>query len=177
MAIRPKSRYTYTQDKCITDFGLYQWGTDFRLGTTRHKQGKCLHPCLHSACTRILGNRQVLAPVPALMGSMLSPMPALVGIMLAPCSHFCLSAVFPSGRYTVTECRLFSSVGKKNKATGTDATRGMTNVCLDKPSAESSESPRVFGLTKTLGGYHYRQSRNDNRTPLRAYQPKGKSET
>ena len=48
---------------------------------------------------------------------------------------------------------------------------------LDKPPAGPSESPRIFGLTKMLGGYHYRQSRNDNRTPPRSHQPKGKSET
>ena len=134
-----------------------------------NKWRKCLHLCLHSACTKISGNRQVLAP----MGIMLSPMPALVGIMLAPCCHFCLSAVFHSGRYAVMGWRLFSSVGKRNRTTGTDAVKGMTNARLDKPS----ESPRVFGLTKTLGGYHYRQSRNDNRTPPRSHQPKGKSET
>ncbi len=42
------------------------------------------------------------------------------------------------------------------------------------PPAGLSESPRVFGPTKTLGGYHYRQSRNDNRTPPRSHQPKRK---
>ncbi|RKI37366.1 hypothetical protein D7V86_23330 [bacterium D16-51] len=42
------------------------------------------------------------------------------------------------------------------------------HVRLDKPPAGPSESPRIFGLTKMLGGYHYRQSRNDNRTPPRS---------
>lgn len=33
-------------------------------------------------------------------------------------------------------------------------------------------APGVFGLTKTLGGYHYRQSRNDNSPPQGSHQPK-----
>lgn len=45
------------------------------------------------------------------------------------------------------------------------------------PPAGPSESPRVFGPTKTLGGYHYRQSRNDNRSPPRSHQPKRKRKT
>lgn len=39
------------------------------------------------------------------------------------------------------------------------------------------QGPRIFGLTKMLGGYHYRQSRNDNPSPPRSHQPKGKPET
>lgn len=66
---------------------------------------------------------------------------------------------------------------KRDRATGTDTATGTIYACLDKPPAGLSESPRFFGLTKMLGGYHYRQSRNDNPTPPRSHQPKGKSET
>ena len=140
-------------------------GNRFSTGNDKGTNGESA--CTY-ACTRISGNRKVLAPVPALMGIMLSLLPALVGIMLAPYCHFCLSAVFYSGRYASADSVLRRV---KNMAIGTNTV--MTNIRPRKPS----ESPRVFGLTKTLGGYHYRQSRNDNRTPPRSHQPKGKSET
>lgn len=60
--------------------------------------------------------------------------------------------------WQICKCRQCSSVSKKHDY--------WYRYSHDKhsPPAGPSESPRIFGLTKTLGGYHYRQSRNDNRT-------------
>lgn len=128
------------------------------------KKDRCCHLCLHFACTQISGKGQVLAPMPALIGIMLPPMPAPVGIMLAPCWHFSQSAILHFGKYA--EVDIFFG-RRRNKAIGTDKTPAWISL---------RQGPRIFGLTKMLGGYHYRQSRNDNRTPPRSHQPKGKPE-
>ena len=86
-------------------------------------------------------------------------MPALVGIMLAPCWHFYYPQYF-----TLAEYRSANGFLWQAKITG----ESRIYACLDKPPAGLSESPRIFGLTKMLGSYHYRQSRNDYHSPPRS---------
>ena len=122
---------------------------------------------------QIRGNGQVLAPVPVLMGIVLSLMPALVGSMLTLCQHLCISAIFHSSGYATIWSGLFW--GRKKRQGNRYRYSRRNNI---RPLGQAPrQGPRIFGLTKMLGGYHYRQSRNDNLSPPHSHQPKGKPET